>query len=63
MNIKEAQEKKRVVEQEICNLIRSFSKETGLIVEYISADMIDISSRMEPGRDLLCNKVRLDVSL
>lgn len=62
MDINQIKEKKALIEGQIRNLILEFSEQTGLVVEGIGHEMIDISSYGSPKR-MQCTDVTLDVRL
>lgn len=62
MDINQIREKKVAVEKEIYDLIVKFSEETGLIVEDINHETLDISVCGESGRRQYTS-VTLDVRL
>jgi len=63
MDIKEVQEKKRLVEEQIRDLIIHFSEETGLNVVDIRGDMTIVTTAGRERVRHVCVGVTLDIAL
>lgn len=63
MDISEVREKKRQTENAILALLGEFIKETGLAVNGVQLNVIDVSNLDSPVRQLGLYEVHLDVRL
>lgn len=53
MTIEQVHEERRLLAQQVFDAIQAFSKKTGLTVEYVQLNNVEINTRGEAGRQVL----------
>lgn len=61
MNIEEVKERKEKMEFDILEMVSRFMTETGLVIDYINLEVIDVSTPVQ--KEKILQSVNIEVSL
>lgn len=62
MTIDQVREERRLLSQQVFDAIQAFNKRTGLTVEYVQLNNVDINTRGEVGRQFL-SSVEIELNI